>query len=612
MSASLVDVVEHVEQTRTVIHSAIRLLSMLSVSWANIVMMLSVYFIDAQIDRRYARNLTLIHEYQPQFESEDLAEQDTGDLHGDMFFVLRSFLLPIACRNHDPEAHGLCDNPEQNGTLSNVVSEHLVEVDSRFGEYGACDAQQGVYKCQCGTFFRPVHCNSTVGQADVASRYNSRTPHFWDPNWKWWRVNLARKVGGKWYSTFRSGRCSASPEKPCYWREVKIVRRIASHCLLARVASAVVAHNASCFASCAEPSNMSSPCYAECFMKTVLGQRADSHLIGPGDGIPQRRLDDAWNSAFSSSDPASGGCPDAVTAADASASELGVINAQEGQRFAMYDLGPAGLNNYGGCFEGTSEYLHDCLFVSNFVGYFLMQHPTITTGSCADLGYARVGYHHIFTNATFYWSTSKSQGVTFQSWNSTFYTDHPLLDEKYIMAGNARCGHVSPRSGTMSALDGRFISIYDTVPAADMMMTVCISGTRIGMVECGIPSDPFAYIMMKKPVVTSTPCPAQFQFVTLDFRAGVFNQSWVNGSSGISVGGFSGSDAYFQNHSRMALLVSTAVSQNPHCLPAFCNTWKPWNEAGKADCDPSTPEYNTFRPEIRWPPHISSGATVVV
>ena len=58
----------------------------------------------------------------------------------------------------------------------------------------------------------------------------------------------------------------------------------------------------------------------------------------------------------------------------------------------------------------------------------------------------------------------------------------------------------------MSALDKQFISLYDDVPYSDMKMPLCAGGTKVGMLECAIPSDPFAYILMKNPKTSSRRC----------------------------------------------------------------------------------------------------------
>ena len=77
-------------------------------------------------------------------------------------------MLPIECESRDPEATFDCDNPEQNGTNVNVVSQHLVTVDSRYGDYGRCNDRERAYHCTCGSSLRPRPCGPAVGMAEVS------------------------------------------------------------------------------------------------------------------------------------------------------------------------------------------------------------------------------------------------------------------------------------------------------------------------------------------------------------------------------------------------------------------------------------------------------------
>merc|ERR1712185_18285 len=90
----------------------------------------------AQVPPQFATNLTLYREGSPALPL-DLINQDTGDVLGDAYFVLRGLMLPVECKSKSWMAHFDCDNPEQNST-SNVVSQNIVTVDSRFGPYGSC------------------------------------------------------------------------------------------------------------------------------------------------------------------------------------------------------------------------------------------------------------------------------------------------------------------------------------------------------------------------------------------------------------------------------------------------------------------------------------------
>ena len=147
-------------------------------------------------------------------------------------------------------------------------------------------------------------------QWDEAVAFAGRPPRAGSADWKWWRVNLANKLGGAWYSTLPQGECNGTAGVPCTWNLTRTVRRIASRCVFARVTAAVVSANATCFGACPQPANLSSACCSECAMRTVLGPRGSSQVIGPADGMPNGAILDAWDAAFASDDPARGGCPD--------------------------------------------------------------------------------------------------------------------------------------------------------------------------------------------------------------------------------------------------------------------------------------------------------------
>ena len=155
-------------------------------------------------------------------------------------------------------------------------------------------------------------------------------------NWQWWRVNLAKKMQGNWYSTVAAGQCTTpsaaavmprlssdatatsstaspargneAPRPPCYWQLRQKVRTIAAPCLLDRVRDAVIAHNRTCFSTCPQPTNISTTCFVECFMANVLGPDGGTRIITPSEGIPVSIIQSAWKGAFAN--VTAGGCPD--------------------------------------------------------------------------------------------------------------------------------------------------------------------------------------------------------------------------------------------------------------------------------------------------------------
>ena len=208
-----------------------------------------------------AVNVTLYHEFAPRWESLGLANQDTGDVRGDAYFVLRSLILPVECA---PGANGNrfdCDNEEANST-HNVVTRNTVLVDSSFGTYASCNAGPTGYSCT-----GPTTKTGDVGRCDVKAREVGHPhPRAGAKAWEWWRLNLAVKMGtpipAYWYSTVAAGDCAtAAPGQPCHWKLLATTRRIVAACLGARVFSAVRRHaGEGCFTACPQPQNISSTC----------------------------------------------------------------------------------------------------------------------------------------------------------------------------------------------------------------------------------------------------------------------------------------------------------------------------------------------------------------
>lgn len=271
------------------------------------------------VDPRHAVNLTIYHEVQPRFVAVGLVNQDSGDLHGDAYFVLRGLILPVECASSSPFARFDCDNPEQNAT-SNVIAQHLVTVDSRFGPYGSCNvAAHDQYECHCTDAQRkPVPCGSAVGRVGVIERESEHKPlPSWEA-WQWWRLNLAYKTGGHWFSTVSAGQCGHERGPcgtNCTWSLQRTPRIIVAGCLEQRVAQALRAFNPPCYASCADPTNSTAPCVVDCYMQALLGVGGSSRKIDPDkEGMPLHLVTDAWERAFASNDPELGGCPDAPRA----------------------------------------------------------------------------------------------------------------------------------------------------------------------------------------------------------------------------------------------------------------------------------------------------------
>jgi len=270
----------------------------------------------------------------------------------------------------------------------------------------------------------------------------------------------------------------------------------------------------------------------------------------------------------------------------------------------MYDASDVGgFNNYGGCFEADDTYVTDCLFKSNYVGYFLTREPKTATGSCSDFGYDTEVKNDVWDGGKFFWSKKKAGGVSFEEWKEKFYSIHPLLNEKYLKEGNPACnsGKAADREGeVLGPFKGSFLALYDDSPVDDMNMRVCIEGTEPYMLQCAI-SDPFSYIMMTNAKSTSKSCAnvgeekfdGRMKYVTQDLRAPGFNQSWIDGKQS---SGFVGKE-YYKAHPLTGHFISYNMGRNPSCLTAFCNTF----DLGSPVCNESSPEFKTYNSQIRFP-----------
>lgn len=238
---------------------------------------------------------------------------DTSSLNGDIFFDLRSITLPVECGS--PYARAVdCENTEIAST-DDVISKLVLEVDSRFGEYGKCNlctngtdvrsglaCEPGAYFCVCGPMDAPYECTDmAVGRENISESFDmylcSWDQFFVEP-WSCWSLNVWKKTGGIWYSTFASGMC---PGDNCTWRVVDVEKVVTKNCSDDRIFSSVEAVGVDCFGGCG-PRNTSSPCWIGCFYQTVLGPNAmlpTGQLDGYIDeGMPLADLADAWTAAL--------------------------------------------------------------------------------------------------------------------------------------------------------------------------------------------------------------------------------------------------------------------------------------------------------------------------
>lgn len=155
------------------------------------------------------------------------------------------------------------------------------------------------------------------------SYYVTETIAQGDPNYLWWRYNLAQYLGGYWFSFLSEGKCTATTdqtvlaasntsslnEEPCYWRALKVTKRISKNCSDNSIWRAVKQANPACFESCDQPQNISSSCVIDCFFTTLMGPESSSQPYNRAAAIDRGILAQAFLAPFLSSDPAKGGCP---------------------------------------------------------------------------------------------------------------------------------------------------------------------------------------------------------------------------------------------------------------------------------------------------------------
>ena len=181
-------------------------------------------------------------------------------------------------------------------------------------------------------------------------------------NATFYRLNLADKLGGMWFSTPSAGMCGGSASSAgnasteCSWRVTEVEKRVSKACADASVYAYVEAASPSCFAACRPADaggghrDTSDPCWVGCLFATILGPDAGraGGGGGGGGGLSLAQLEEAWARPFASEDRAAGGCPAlpefwvAPAAGPAAASGPGPGGRQDAQRsFEMLKL--AGL-----------------------------------------------------------------------------------------------------------------------------------------------------------------------------------------------------------------------------------------------------------------------------
>eukprot|EP00056_Hartaetosiga_gracilis_P000387 m.38113 g.38113 ORF g.38113 m.38113 type:complete len:352 (-) comp10183_c0_seq2:1253-2308(-) len=257
------------------------------------------------IDPDFVVNITIFHINELNYTKGDIANMDTADVFGDLYFDLRAYVDSIACVNGSSHWIPDCTNPEIDSTNLGIT-EVVVEVDKRFTNYSRCNEVDGSYSCNC---VPGLDCTNHVGREDVAVAHRPEVPSNFFPDFMWWRYNLAQYFGGYWYSFLQKGQCGSKSTSngthPCFWRVVDVRDRIRKNCSDVIIKSAVEEHNPACFQACEQPRNSSSPCWISCFFSTLMGASSSHKVYDPEESMDKSILFNAFTLPFHTTSHAS-------------------------------------------------------------------------------------------------------------------------------------------------------------------------------------------------------------------------------------------------------------------------------------------------------------------
>lgn len=294
-----------------------------------------------------------------------IADRNSGDAAGDVFFTLYEAILPVYCPQNPMDSICNITSTVLGDTNRNVYRQSIIEVDANYGIYNGCDPQSD-YSVQCHPYQRGPVCwyNTSCGarspgpdgdfvgaigpfclanphQAAAAAkefeqsfaplcsraqcsceaeltgavgkwpcvfcRPDDGPPHAQTRLWD--QINkMTQTLNPTWYSTRALGECGAG-DRPgtgsCFWREVKLLRNANASCVRNRFLRAIADHNRPCYDTCPQPANISTPCYVECMLDSIVGT-AD----GAVPPMSRAELVGPYTRAFRSTDPNQGGCPE--------------------------------------------------------------------------------------------------------------------------------------------------------------------------------------------------------------------------------------------------------------------------------------------------------------
>jgi len=151
---------------------------------------------------------------------------------------------------------------------------------SHYCDYCLEENKDGLNKAGCSetdeyNFCHKNYCNASVGHilADENLSVLRKPERGRDADYDFWNYNMAHKLGGNWYSTTTQGKCRTNETGPCCWRVLEPVKRVSSNC------------QAACFSKCADPSNVTTACWADCFFETCVRHAPLPSCTPSSDGV---------------------------------------------------------------------------------------------------------------------------------------------------------------------------------------------------------------------------------------------------------------------------------------------------------------------------------------